>query len=438
MIHKKTMGSWVETANIESCDFPIENLPYGCFQIKNDTSSRQLLGVAIGDQILPLSGLTQKIEIPNNLKAAFYLFDDVNLNAFMALPESIQDSCRLFLTELLKLGNIHENQLRSMLIPQSSVEMLLPCKIPDFTDFYSGIHHATNVGLMLRPDQPLNPNYDWIPVAYHGRSSSIIPSGIPVVRPMGQTRASGGKPPYFQASRKLDYELELGIFIGQANPQGQAIGINQAERHFFGMCLLNDWSARDIQAWEAAPLGPFLAKNFATTISPWIVTRKALEPFRKPWIRSESSPSALPYLDSNLNSECGAIEIHLEVYLQTSLMKEKSFAPQKIAYSEYRSAAYWTVAQLITHHASNGCNLNSGDLLGTGTLSGELAEQAGSLLELSQGGKKPIELNSGEQRTFLEDGDTVIFKAFCEGKDTVRIGFGECKSQIISKNTMES
>ena len=429
-MHKKTNGSWVESANIEGCDFPIENLPYGCFQIKNDASSKQLLGTAIGDQILPLSGLSQKIEIPHDIKIGFSLFDEVNLNAFMALPELIQDSCRLFLIDLLKHGSIHENQLKPLLISQSNVELLLPCKIPDFTDFYSGIHHATNVGLMLRPDQPLNPNYDWIPVAYHGRSSSIIPSGVPVVRPKGQTRASGGKPPYFQTSRKLDYELELGIFIGQSNPQGQPIEINQAEQHFFGMCLLNDWSARDIQAWEAAPLGPFLAKNFATTISPWIVTRKALEPFRKSWVRSENAPSALPYLDSTYNKEQGAIEVHLEIFLQTALMKEKSIAPQKIAYSEYSSAAYWTVAQLITHHASNGCNMNSGDLLGTGTLSGKLAEQAGSLLELSQGGKMPINLSNGEQRTFLEDGDTVIFKAFCESNNAARIGFGECRSEI--------
>ena len=431
-MNKKSMGSWVQTANIEACDFPIENLPYGCFQLKNDPLSKPKIGIAIGHQILPLTGLKQYVEIPEQLQTAFRAFDDVNLNAFMALSDAIQDACRLFFIQLLKIGSTFENQLDHVLISQDTVDMLLPCKIPDFTDFYSGINHATNVGVMLRPDQPLNPNYHLIPVAYHGRSSSIIPSGTPVIRPVGQTRASGGKPPYFQSSRKLDYELELGIFIGQSSSQGYPIGIDQAEQHFFGMCLLNDWSARDIQAWEAAPLGPFLAKNFATTISPWIVTRKAFEPFRTSWTRSEDAPKALPYLDSVENTEQGAIEIFLEVFLLTASMRENAIPPQKIAYSEFSAAAYWTVAQLITHHASNGCNLNAGDLLGTGTLSGKLEEQAGSLLELSQGGKKPIQLANGEERSFLEDGDTVIFKAFCESKDSVRIGFGECTAQIQS------
>jgi fumarylacetoacetase len=434
---KRTSGSWVQSANIENGDFPIENLPYGCFQIKNQTHKRPCIGLAIGDFILPLTGLKEKISLPHQLQDAFETFDALNMNAFMALSNDLHDDCRQFFTELLSQGSSFEPVLKDLLISQNAVEMLLPCKIPDFTDFYSGIYHATNVGLMLRPDQPLNPNYDWIPVAYHGRSSSINPSGVSVVRPVGQTRASGGKPPYFQASRKLDYELELGVFIGKPNQQGYPIPIDQAERHFFGMCILNDWSARDIQAWEAVPLGPFLAKNFATTISPWIVTREALEPFRRSWKRAENVANVLPYLDSLQNRERGAIEIYLEVFLQTPAMHQQGLPPHKIADSEYCSAAHWTVAQLITHHASNGCNLNAGDLLGTGTLSGPLTGQAGSLLELSQGGKTPIVLPNGEQRTFLEDGDQVIMKAFCESEESVRIGFGACKSIIKSSNSQK-
>jgi fumarylacetoacetase len=349
----------------------------------------------------------------------------------MALPETIQEGCRSFFIELLQKNSAYQTQLDSILIGQDDVEMMMPCQVPDFTDFYSGINHARNVGLMLRPDQPLAPNYQWIPVGYHGRSSSIIPSGKGVVRPIGQTRASEGKPPYFQASRKLDYELELGVFIGQPNLQSRPISMDDAEKHFFGLCLLNDWSARDIQAWEAAPLGPFLAKNFATSISPWIITRQALAPYRTSWTRSESDPQPLPYLESENNRKQGAIQIFLEVELLTQQMEKENIPPQKIAKSEFSEAAYWTIAQLITHHTSNGCNLSAGDLLGTGTLSGEKPEQAGSLLELSQGGKKPIELSHGEKRTFLEDGDTIILKAYCQTQSEVRIGFGECRNTIL-------
>jgi fumarylacetoacetase len=428
---KKTNGSWVQSANIEGSDFPIENLPYGCFRMLDDSSNRTMIGVAIGDQILPLTGLAEKISIPTHLKEAFLAFDASHLNAMMALPETIQEGCRSFFIELLQKNSAYQTQLDSILIGQDDVEMMMPCQVPDFTDFYSGINHARNVGLMLRPDQPLAPNYQWIPVGYHGRSSSIIPSGKGVVRPIGQTRASEGKPPYFQASRKLDYELELGVFIGQPNLQSRPISMDDAEKHFFGLCLLNDWSARDIQAWEAAPLGPFLAKNFATSISPWIITRQALAPYRTSWTRSESDPQPLPYLESENNRKQGAIQIFLEVELLTQQMEKENIPPQKIAKSEFSEAAYWTIAQLITHHTSNGCNLSAGDLLGTGTLSGEKPEQAGSLLELSQGGKKPIELSHGEKRTFLEDGDTIILKAYCQTQSEVRIGFGECRNTIL-------
>jgi len=430
-MNKKTIGSWVESANLDDCDFPIENLPFGSFHLLNDAKHKMHIGIAIGSQILPLTQLSEKITIPENLQEAFQAFDEANLNAYMAMPEVVLQNCRKFLIQLLENNSAYQSQLKDCLILQADVQMQIPCRIPDFTDFYSGIHHATNVGKMLRPDEPLAANYQWIPVAYHGRSSSIVPSGKAIVRPVGQTRASGGKPPYFQATRKLDYELELGVFIGKSNSQGHPIAIENAEEHFFGMCILNDWSARDIQAWEAMPLGPFLAKNFATSISPWIVTKHALAPFRAPWNRKEQDPQPLDYLESKANRSSGAIQIELEIYLLTSAMKEQNIAAQKIASSEFSHAAYWTVAQLITHHASNGCNLSSGDLFGTGTLSGELSEQAGSLLELSQGGKLPITLDHGEQRSFLEDGDTVIFKAYCVSKDAVRIGLGECRTEIL-------
>jgi len=428
---KKTIGSWVVSANIDGSDFPIENLPYGCFQMVGDATKKSIIGIAIGDQILPLTGLQNQVVIPEQLKEAFIAFEGGDMNAFMALPDSVQEACRSFITQLLQKNSAYQLQLESFLIEQRTVEMLIPCRVPDFTDFYSGINHARNVGLMLRPDQPLAPNYQWIPVGYHGRSSSIIPSGKGVIRPIGQTRASDGKPPYFQATRRLDYELELGVFIGQPNQQGRPISMNDAENHFFGMCLLNDWSARDIQGWEAAPLGPFLAKNFATSISPWLVTRQALAPFRTSWTRKEGDPQPLPYLESESNRKQGAIQIHLEVDLLTQQMKKEHIPPQKIAHSEFSEAAYWTIAQLITHHSSNGCNLSAGDLFGTGTLSGEKPEQAGSLLELSQGGKKPIELDHGEKRSFLEDGDTVILRAYCQTEDAVRIGFGECRNTIL-------
>ena len=431
-MNKKTMGSWVRSANTDQCDFPIENLPYGCFQERKDAASQKKIGIAIGEFILPLSQLSQHIAIPDEVKEGFALLDQLHMNAFMALSASFHTQMRQFLISLLSQHSDHQEKLEPILITQAEVKMHLPCHIPDFTDFYAGIHHATNVGQMLRPDQPLAPNYQWIPVAYHGRSSSIIPSGENVKRPTGQTRASEGKPPYFQASRRLDYELELGIFIGEPSLQGHPVSMQDAEEHFFGMCLLNDWSARDIQGWEAVPLGPFLAKNFATSISPWIVTRQALDPFRKPWHRSEKDPQPLAYLESQSNRTSGAIEIQLEVYLLTAQMQENDLPPQLIVSLEFSKAAYWSVAQLITHHTSNGCNLNAGDLMGTGTLSGPSAQEAGSLLELSRGGKEPIELAHGEKRSFLEDGDTVIFKAYCAAEGQVRIGFGECRTLITA------
>jgi fumarylacetoacetase len=308
----------------------------------------------------------------------------------------------------------------------------VPCSIGDYTDFYVGIHHATRVGTLFRPDNPLLPNYKWVPIGYHGRGSSIRVSGQHVARPLGQLKGPADAP-VLGASQRLDYELELGLLVGPGNALGERIGIADAEQHLFGVTLLNDWSARDVQAWEYQPLGPFLAKNFATTLSPWIVTMEALAPFRAaPLERPAGDPQPLPYLDAPENRASGALDITLEAWLLTARMREAGEGPVRLTQGNAAQAAYWTPAQLITHHTVNGCNLQPGDLLGSGTLSGPTAEQAGSLLELSLGGKNPIALPNGEHRTFLEDGDTVILRGYCERAGAVRIGLGECVGTVVA------
>ena len=306
----------------------------------------------------------------------------------------------------------------------SEVELLLPCDIGDYSDFYASLHHATNVGSMFRPDNPLLPNYKWLPVGYHGRASSIVVSGTPVRRPWGQTSEHPGGPPSFTPSRRLDYEMELGAFIGPGNALGYPIPISQAGDHLVGLCLLNDWSARDIQTWEYQPLGPFLAKSFATSISPWVVTMEALEPFRRaPVPRPASDPQPLPHLRSDTGD---AYDITLEVWLRSAIMAE----PVRLSRSQF-SSLYWTLSQMVAHHASNGCNLAIGDLLGSGTVSGPDRSSWGSLLELSARGREPIAMPTGEQRGFIEDGDEIIFRGFCAKQGFARIGFGECRAVIL-------
>ncbi len=424
------MGSWVESANEPDCDFPIENLPFGQFRLESGLHGQKHIGVAIGSQILNLSAVHTLVEIPIELHDAVHLLSMGEMNGYMSLPSTIHCRFREWLMSLLEWGSKFQAQLQTALVDQSAVTMELPCFIHDYTDFYASINHATTVGKMLRPTDPLAANYKWVPVGYHGRASSLRPSGVPIQRPIGQTRAGEGKPPHFQATRRLDFELELGIFIGKGNAIESTIPIAEAEEHFFGMCLLNDWSARDIQGWEAQPLGPFLGKNFATTISPWIVTREALEPFRVAWNRHSQDPQPLEYLNDARNREQGGIEIHLEVQIETQKMRDENQPPYTFTSSEFSDAAYWTVAQLIAHHASNGCNLSAGDLMGTGTLSGSKPENAGSLLELSNGGKNPITLPNGELRSFVEDGDQITMKAYCQMLNAVRIGFGECSNRI--------
>jgi fumarylacetoacetase len=337
---------------------------------------------------------------------------------------------RAALSDALTEGSDQGPFLELCLVPQSKVQMALPCAIGDYTDFFTGIHHATAVGKLFRPDNPLLPNYKWVPIAYHGRASSVGISPQGFVRPTGQSLPAAAAEPTFGPCQRLDYELELGVFVGAGNALGQPLDMAQAEEDWFGIVLLNDWSARDVQAWEYQPLGPFLAKNFATTISPWIVTREALEPFRAPFTRPAGDPQPLPYLDSAANRERGQIDIALQVLIQTEAMRAKGLPPACLSRSNFRDA-YWTVAQMLAHHTSGGCNLNTGDLLGTGTQSGPGAGQGGSLLELSVGGKQPLALPGGENRAFLQDGDTVILRAHCEAQGARRIGFGECRGTVL-------
>jgi fumarylacetoacetase len=325
--------------------------------------------------------------------------------------------------------------LQNCLLAQSLAEYSLPAQIGDYTDFYTSIHHATAVGKLFRPDNPLLPNYKWVPIGYHGRSSSIGVSGQQFHRPVGQTMPPTATEPVFGPAKRMDYEMEIGIFIGQGNVLGDRIAIQEAEQHVFGLCLLNDWSARDMQAWEYQPLGPFLAKNFASTISPWVVTLEALAPYRKAWTRDAADPQPLAYLESNDLRESGAFDIQLEVLLQTEKMRAENVPAQRLSLSNFRHS-YWTVSQLVTHHTVNGCNLRAGDLLGSGTQSGPLPEEAGSLLELTEGGKKPIHLSNGEQRLFIADGDSIIMRGWAQKNGAPRIGFGEVVGTLLPERPM--
>jgi fumarylacetoacetase len=432
--HDPQLRSWVASANLPDSDFPIQNLPFGIFK-PADHAEPARAGVAIGDQVLDLaaacrSGALGAGEIGALAAQAAEVAAASTLNAFMALGQKSWSALRLALSRVLREGAPARNALQSSLVSQSQIRFALPAQIRDYTDFYTSIYHATSVGRLMRPDNPLFPNYKWLPIAYHGRSSSIGVSGQQFPRPWGQTLAPGASVPVWGPSQRVDYELELGVFIGQGNAPGSAIDILEAESHVFGLCLLNDWSARDLQSWEAQPLGPFLAKNFATTISPWIITLEALEPFRLPWTRSAGDPQPLPYLESTALRETGAIDIQLEVAIRTALMRERSQPAARLSRSNYRHA-YWTLAQMVAHHSGNGCNLQTGDLLGTGTQSGPDPSEAGCLLELSQGGKQAISLPDGEQRRFLEDGDEISLRAWCERADARHIGFGEATGRVL-------
>ena len=418
--HDPQLRSWVASANDAGSDFPIQNLPFGTYSQGPDGARK--IGVAIGDQVL-------------DLRAAG-LVDTADMNEMMAQSPQVLSALRAALSQGLTEGSVQQAAWKHFLSPQDSVTLHMPCRIGDYTDFYTGIHHATTVGKLFRPDAPLLPNYKWVPIGYHGRASSIGVSGQVFPRPLGQTKGPDDAAPALRPTQRLDYELELGLLVGQGNALGEPITMEQAETHAFGMVLLNDWSARDVQAWEYQPLGPFLSKNFASTISPWVVTMEALAPFRVPFVRPDADPQPLPYLDSEGNRRQGGLDVALEVWMETQAMREAGQGPARLSQSNFRDA-YWTVAQLLTHHSVNGCNLQPGDLLGSGTLSGPQPEQAGSLLELSMGGKNALTLANGETRTFLQDGDAIILRASCAREGFRRIGFGECRGQVLPARRLQ-
>ncbi|CAD5108444.1 fumarylacetoacetase [Zestomonas carbonaria] len=423
--------SWIASANGHP-DFPLQNLPLGVF---SPPGASPRGGVAIGDAIFDLKAASDAGLFSGDAAEAALAASGDDLNALFALGAGPRRALREQLQELLGEGSPAQARLEAMgqaLLPSmASCTLHLPARIGDYTDFYVGIHHANNVGRLFRPDNPLLPNYKHVPIGYHGRASTVVVSGTEVRRPNGQTLAPGAETPSFGPSKRLDYELELGIWIGQGNAMGESIAIGEAERHVAGYCLLNDWSARDVQAWEYQPLGPFLAKNFATTVSPWVITAEALEPFRKAQPpRPEGDPQPLPYLLDDRDQAGGAFDIQLEVLLQSAAMREQGLPPMRLALSNTLNM-YWTVAQMVAHHSVGGCKLQPGDLFGSGTLSGQQPEAFGSLLESTFGGKQPLSLPSGEERTFLADGDEVILRARCLREGHPSIGFGECRGTIL-------
>jgi fumarylacetoacetase len=428
--HDPNLRSWIESANQADTDFPIQNLPFGVFQRRGNADQARI-GVAIGDQILDLAacraiGLLQELSEP--LQSAC---SASTLNPLMALGRTASLELRHHLSQLLQAGNAHP-AASQILVPLAAAALGLPAAIGDYTDFYASIFHATNVGKLFRPDQPLLPNYKYVPIAYHGRASSIVPSGTPILRPQGQRKRPEDSVPTFAPAQMLDYELEVGSFVGTGNQMGQPVSIDQAEDHLFGLCLVNDWSARDIQAWEYQPLGPFLAKSFATTLSPWVVTLEALAPFRCPaFSRAVTDPPTLPYLTSAANHQLGGIQLTLDVLLSSAQMREENIPPVRLSHGSFQTM-YWTIAQMLTHHTSNGCNLRPGDLLASGTVSGAEAGTQGSLLELTQRGTQPIALPTGETRSFLLEGDEVTLRGYCKQAGYTQIGLGECRGLVAS------
>ena len=429
--HAPELRSWIESANAADSDFPIQNLPFGAFRVAATGDER--IGVAIGDRILDLAALAARGVLANAPAEVVRACGGRKLNALMALGRDAARGLRHIVSDLLRAGvDVRiRDEVEPALLDRTDVAMVLPAEIGDYTDFYASIEHATNVGSMFRPDNPLLPNYRWVPIGYHGRSSSIVPSGTDVRRPRGQTRDAGAAAPAFGASRQFDYELEVGAFIGRGNQQGSPIPIVDAEEHVFGLCIVNDWSARDIQSWEYQPLGPFLAKNAATSISPWVVTLDALAPYRAPArARGAEEPRPLPHLSSPHDAQSGGFGITLEVLLATSQMRAQGRDPYLVSTTSF-DGMYWTLAQLVAHHTSNGCNLRAGDLLASGTVSGPTEGSRGCLLERTWRGTEPLALPSGETRGFLADGDEVIMRAHCAREDRARIGFGECRARVL-------
>lgn len=426
--HDTGLQSWVASANTGKSDFPIQNLPFAVFR-RTGSSEAFRGGVAIGDQVLDMAAVRDAKALPADVQAQVEAAAQGKLNTLMGMNPAQWSALRLALSRALRAGAAAEAALKACLVPQSEVEYTVPVQVGDYTDFYTSVYHATNVGKLFRPTNPLMENYKWVPIGYHGRASSIRISGVDFKRPKGQLKAPDANP-VLKPCNRLDYELEMGIYAGAGNQWGDAIGIDDAENHIFGLCLLNDWSARDVQAWEYQPLGPFLSKNFATSISPWVVTLEALAPYRTAFTRPAEDPQPLPYLSSDANWQSGALDVQLTVAIQTAQMRAAGQDAAQITQTSYRHA-YWTMAQLVAHHTVNGCDLQPGDLMGTGTLSGPTATEAGALLEITEGGKNPLTLPNGETRTFLQDGDAVVFTGWCEKPGAARIGFGECRATVL-------
>jgi len=433
--HSPTLESFVAAANESDTDFPIQNLPFGVFHRLGESLEGEddRVGVAIGDQIVDIHELKRLGLLdaaPPEAAEAARACAGPYLNPLMGLAPKSWSALRLALSRLLRSDSAAAAEVQKALVPMAEAELVMPVDIGDYTDFYCSIYHATNVGSMFRPDNPLMPNYKHLPVGYHGRASSVVVSGGSIRRPQGQSKAPDAPAPSFGPSKLFDYELEVGFFVGTGNEMGQPIPVAEAEAHLFGFCLVNDWSARDIQGWEYQPLGPFLAKSFATSISPWVVTNEALAPFRvSAFERAADDPQPLPHLDSTSNRSHGGIDLHLDVYLQTTKMRADGTEPHHLTRGNFRDM-YWTASQMLTHHASAGCNLRPGDLLASGTVSGTAKDSRGCLLELTWRGAEPVALPNGEERKFLQDGDEVILRGSCEREGARRIGFGECRGMV--------
>ena len=428
--HDPGLTSWVNSANTPDTDFPIQNLPFGAFRRSGSTGPHRC-GVAIGSQILDLRELSDRRLVKGSAADALEACTDANLNRFMGLGRAACSALRAALSQLLRADSADAAQLKEILVPQADVEYGVPADVRGYTHFYASIHHALTLGSFLRPGNPLLPNYRWVPIAHHGRASSIGVSKQRFARPVGQVLPHGASRPELLPTRLLDFQLEIGMFIGAGNPKGSRIAIDDAETHIFGLCLLNGWAARDLQAWEHQPLGPFLARNFAATVSPWIVTLEALAPFRVPWFRPNDDPQPLDYLSSSALRQTGSVDIQLEAYVVSERMRDRNMAPQRLCRTNFRHS-YWSLAQMVAHHTVNGCHLRTGDLLASGTQSGPFPEEAGSMLELTDRGLKPIGLPSGESRTFLEDGDEVILRGWCEANGHRRIGLGEATGSVLT------
>ncbi|HEX2778096.1 MAG TPA: fumarylacetoacetase [Gemmatimonadaceae bacterium] len=428
--HDPTLRSWVASANDRHTDFPIQNLPLGVFRHEG-SGERARVGIAIGAMILDVSAAAKRGHLGGPVAAAAAACAAPCLNELMALGRPAWRALRSAVSALLREGSRAERDADDILVAADDADLLLPARVGDYTDFYASIHHATTVGSLFRPDNPLLPNYKWVPIGYHGRASSLVPSGSEVRRPAGQRKPPEAGEPVVEPSRALDYECEVGAFVGTGTVLGEPLGMHAAAEQLFGLCLVNDWSARDIQSWEYQPLGPFLSKSFATTLSPWVVTMEALAPFRGPAVRRDpGDPQPLPYLRHDDDAARGGIDLAVEVWLRTRRMRERGEGPVRLSRSRFADM-YWTVAQMVAHHASNGCNLRAGDLLASGTISGPTRDERGCMLELTRRGAEPVTLPDGETRSFLEDGDEVTLRGECVRDGFVRIGFGECRGRIL-------